>query len=132
MYAIALVLLFASSPQEELKRDVPQPQQQGAPTDPLFDKAYVATDEPAFVLSVIESARQGELDARNAAQALSKPELRDAASRIGDRLYANDRGEILLHRAPKDSRAHEKGVKAFRGCSGTIRASTWSAPGHGP
>ena len=93
MHAIALVLLFASSPREELKRDVPQSQQQGAPTDPLFDKAYVATDEPAFVLSVIESARQGELDARNAAQALSKPELRDAASRIG-RLNSSTRKRL--------------------------------------
>jgi hypothetical protein len=78
----ALVLLFASDPQQELKQDVPQPKQQGTPTDPLFDKPYVATDEPAFVLSVIESARQGEVDARSAADTLSKPELRDAAARI--------------------------------------------------
>ncbi len=83
MYAIALMLLFASDPQQEMKQDVPQPQQQGTPTDPLFDKAYVPTDEPAFVLSAIESARQGELDARSAAQTLNKPELRDAAARIG-------------------------------------------------
>jgi len=80
---VALVLLFANSPQDESRKDVPQPQQQGTPTDPLFDKAYVATDEPAFVLSVIESTRQGELDARGAAETLSKPELRDAATRIG-------------------------------------------------
>jgi Domain of unknown function (DUF4142) len=83
MYAIALMLLFASDPQQELKQDVPQPKQQGTPTDPLFDKAYVATDEPAFVLSVIESARQGELDAKSAAETLSTPEVRDAAVRIG-------------------------------------------------
>jgi len=83
MYAIALMLLFASDPQQEMKQDVPQPQQQGTPTDPLFDKAYVPTDEPAFVLSAIESARQGELDARKAAETLNKPELRDAAARIG-------------------------------------------------
>jgi hypothetical protein len=43
----------------------------------------VATDEPAFVLSVIESARQGELEAKNAAETLSNPDLRDAAVRIG-------------------------------------------------
>jgi len=83
MYAIALMLLFASDPQQELKTDVPQPQQQGTPTDPLFDKAYVATDEPAFVLSVIESTRQGELDAKSAADTLKTPELREAAARIG-------------------------------------------------
>jgi hypothetical protein len=80
---VALLLLFASDPQQELKHDVPTPKQQGTPTDPLFDKAYVATDEPAFVLSVIESARQGELDARSAAEKLSEPDLRDAAARIG-------------------------------------------------
>jgi uncharacterized protein DUF4142 len=78
-----MVLLFANDPQQELKHDVPQPQQQGVPTDPLFDKPYVATDEPTFVRSVIESARQGELDARAAAETLSKPELREAATRIG-------------------------------------------------
>jgi hypothetical protein len=84
MYAtVALVLLFANDPQQELKQDVPQSRQQGTPTDPLFDKAYVATDEPSFVLSVIESARQGELDARSAAETLSNSELRDAAARIG-------------------------------------------------
>jgi hypothetical protein len=84
MYAtVALLLLFASDPQQEIKQDVPKPQQQGVPTDPLFDKPYVATDEPAFVLSVIESTRQGELDARSAAETLSKQELRDAAARIG-------------------------------------------------
>ena len=82
MHAIALVLLLASDPQQELKQDVPQPKQQGTPTDPLFDKAFVATDEPAFVLSAIESARQGEVDARDAAKTLSNSDLRDAASRI--------------------------------------------------
>jgi hypothetical protein len=82
MYPIALVLMLASDPQREINQDAPQPQQQGTPTDPLFDKAHVATDEPAFVLSVIESARQGELDARSAAEMLSNPELRDAATRI--------------------------------------------------
>jgi hypothetical protein len=84
MYAtVALVLLFAQDPQQEMNQDVPQPKQQGTPTDPLFDKAYVPTDEPAFVLSVIESARQGELDARKAAETLQSTSLRDAATRIG-------------------------------------------------
>ena len=58
------------------------PMQQGTPTDPLFDKPLIASDEPAFVRSAIEAARQGELDARGAAEALRKPELREAASRI--------------------------------------------------
>lgn len=82
MYAIALVLLLAQDPQREINRDVPEPQQQGAPTDPLFDKARVPTDEPAFVLTFIESARQGEVDARTAAGALQSTSVREAAENI--------------------------------------------------
>jgi hypothetical protein len=90
MYAsLALVLLFANAAQEPAAqppsrdaRSEQTPMQQGTPTDPLFDKPLMASDEPAFVRSAIEAARQGELDARGAAQALSKPQLRDAASKI--------------------------------------------------
>jgi branched-chain amino acid transport system ATP-binding protein len=38
-----------------------------------------------------------------------------AATRIGDRLYAIDRGEIIFHGSPKDALADEKVVKALRG-----------------
>ncbi len=38
-----------------------------------------------------------------------------AAARIGDRLYAIDRGEIIFHGLPKDALADEKVVKALRG-----------------
>jgi branched-chain amino acid transport system ATP-binding protein len=38
-----------------------------------------------------------------------------AASRIGDRLYAIDRGEIIYHGSPKDALTDEKVVKALRG-----------------
>jgi branched-chain amino acid transport system ATP-binding protein len=38
-----------------------------------------------------------------------------AATRIGDRLYAIDRGEIIFHGAPKDALADERVVKALRG-----------------
>ena len=37
------------------------------------------------------------------------------ATRIGDRLYAIDRGEIIFHGSPKDALADEKVVKALRG-----------------
>ena len=108
MYAtVALILLFATDPQQELKHDVPQPRQQGTPTDPLFDKAYVATDEPAFVLSVIESTRQGEVDARIAAEELGKPELRDAAKRIG-RLNGSTRARLEVLAKSKGWRLPEK------------------------
>jgi branched-chain amino acid transport system ATP-binding protein len=38
-----------------------------------------------------------------------------AASRIGDRLYAIDRGEIIFHGSPKDALANERVVRALRG-----------------
>jgi branched-chain amino acid transport system ATP-binding protein len=38
-----------------------------------------------------------------------------AASRIGDRLYAIDRGEVIFHGLPKEALANEKVVKALRG-----------------
>ncbi|OKO74917.1 ABC transporter ATP-binding protein [Bradyrhizobium sp. AS23.2] len=38
-----------------------------------------------------------------------------AASRICDRLYVIDRGEIIFHGSPKEARADERVVKALRG-----------------
>src|SRR2546430_4711799 len=38
-----------------------------------------------------------------------------AASRIGDRLYAIDRGEIIFQGSPKDARTDERVMKALRG-----------------
>ena len=38
-----------------------------------------------------------------------------AATRIGDRLYAIDRGEIIFHGTPKDALADDRVVKALRG-----------------
>jgi branched-chain amino acid transport system ATP-binding protein len=38
-----------------------------------------------------------------------------AASRIGDRLYAIDRGEIIFHGPPREALADERVVKALRG-----------------
>jgi branched-chain amino acid transport system ATP-binding protein len=38
-----------------------------------------------------------------------------AATRIGDRLYAIDRGEIIFHGTPKDALADEKVARALRG-----------------
>jgi branched-chain amino acid transport system ATP-binding protein len=38
-----------------------------------------------------------------------------AATKIGDRLYAIDRGEIIFHGPPKDALADERVVKALRG-----------------
>jgi len=38
-----------------------------------------------------------------------------AATRIGDRLYAIDRGEIIFHGTPKDALADDKVMRALRG-----------------
>jgi branched-chain amino acid transport system ATP-binding protein len=38
-----------------------------------------------------------------------------AATRIGDRLYAIDRGEIIFHGPPKAALADERVMRALRG-----------------
>jgi predicted outer membrane protein len=60
-----------------------RPASQENPTDPLFDRQRIATDDPAFVLTAIENSRQGIVDARNARQMLHNPKVRDAAAKIG-------------------------------------------------
>lgn len=64
------------------------PAGQGQPTDPLFDREYVATDDAAFVLNAVESVRQGVADARAAASGLPTPALRSAAASIGKQQQA--------------------------------------------
>ena len=54
----------------------------GTPTDPLFDRELVATDDPAFVLSAVENSRQAALDARAVAKILPAGPLRDTATSI--------------------------------------------------
>jgi len=60
------------------KRD----ESQGRPTDPLFDRKLVATDDATFILTAVENSRQAALDAQGAAQSLSSPSLRAAAEAI--------------------------------------------------
>src|SRR5690349_16928367 len=62
--------------------DTPPPEER-RPTDPLYDRPVTATDDPAFVLTAVENARQGVMDARAAESGLSTPELRAAAAKIG-------------------------------------------------
>src|SRR5215467_12419851 len=88
---VALLLMFADAPPDQTtlpRHPDPDPvehheQRDGTPTDPWFDRPHVATDDPAFILSAVESARQGALDARKAADQLGRPELRAAAEKIG-------------------------------------------------
>jgi hypothetical protein len=104
---VALLLLFADAPPDQTtlpRHPDPDPveqhaQRDGTPTDPWFDRAYVATDDPAFILSAVESARQGALDARKAVNLLGRPELRAAAEKIGAQ------NEATTHRLEKVARA---------------------------
>ena len=88
--AMALMIFLAEAPasQTTLPRHpdpdpVSQPSpRQGEPTDPLFDRSHGATDDAAFILGAVESARQGAIDARTAAGGLENPELRAAAALI--------------------------------------------------
>jgi hypothetical protein len=68
-----------------------QARRTGTPTDPWFDREHVATDDPAFVLAAIESARQGVVDSRNAASELGSAELRFAAEKIHEQNAATTR-----------------------------------------
>ena len=86
--SLALLLVLSDGSVTTLPRHgdvVPaeeRPSGQEHPTDPLFDREYVATDDPAFVLLAIESTRQGIVDARNAQGILRDADLVDAAARI--------------------------------------------------
>ncbi len=71
----------------------------GEPTDPWFDREFVATDGPAFVLTAVESARQGTIDARGAASVLDSPQLRAAAEKI------REQNEITSARLEEVARA---------------------------
>lgn len=68
-----------------------QAHRDGEPTDPWFDRAYVATDDPAFMLAAVENARQGVIDARGAESGLSDESLRDAAEKIRGQNEATSR-----------------------------------------
>lgn len=106
MLTIAAILLFANSPESQttLPRHpdpdavAKQATREGERTDPWFNRAYVATDDPAFVLTAVESGRQGIADAR-ALGADATPVLRDAATRIEEHGRAtNEKLEALARR----------------------------------
>jgi predicted outer membrane protein len=118
--SIALVLLFANTPAEQTtlpRHPDPDPVEQhatreGTPTDPLFDRPFIATDDPAFILTAVENSRQGAFDARGSSQVLQKPPLRDAAARISAQNEATARKlETLAKRKgwrlPKSNPARE-------------------------
>ena len=102
---VALLLLFANTPAQETttlpRHPDPDPMEQqaaraGTPTDPLFDRAYVATDDRAFILAAVENTRQGLLDARAAGEDLQPKPLRDAASKIEEQTAATNRALVAI------------------------------------
>src|SRR5262245_419570 len=88
---LALLILAATQPPERttLPRQLdPQPyeqqeNQEGKPTDPLFDRELVATDDSAFIVAAVEGVRQSAIDARSAERVLADPSLKATASAIG-------------------------------------------------
>lgn len=89
LYSVACLLLFATPPADQTtaprhpeSQQSPAPDFQGTPTDPLFDKQFVATDDPAFILTAVESGRQNVVDAKAAGSHFPVEGLRNAAARI--------------------------------------------------
>ena len=94
MIQLAALMLFLAAPSEDAslprhadadairQQAATQSARDGEPTDPLFDKRFVATDDAAFLLTAIESSRQGVVDARDAENIIGNPQLRDAAVKI--------------------------------------------------
>lgn len=89
------VLLFASPaaepapaqggttmPRQMSVPEAPQGEARGVPTDPLFDRQFVATDDPDFILKAVENGRQNVVDARLAAREFNEQRLRDTAASI--------------------------------------------------
>lgn len=95
MVAMTLVLLLANGAgQTTLPRQVAPPAadappaEQRLPTDPLFDQPQIATDDGAFMLTAIETVRQGVSDARAAERVLPTPALRAVATTLGQQQLA--------------------------------------------
>lgn len=101
--SLALGLLLADThgqatlPRQREPTQQERREQDGTPTDPLFDRPFVATDDPTFVRNAIEASRQGVFDAQ-AAGGLG-PQLESTAEVI-ERHYGKtrDRMEELAKR----------------------------------
>jgi branched-chain amino acid transport system ATP-binding protein len=77
----------------------------------LLDEAFEGL-APVVVNRFIEAVMR--IKAMGVSILLAESHL-GAATRIGDRLYAIDRGEIIFHGPPKEALADERVVKALRG-----------------
>ena len=92
MITVTLAMLLAGTPPDATtlpRHPDPDPVTQqatrtGAPTDPLFDRALIATDDSSFILAALENSRQGLAEARAARELLKRKPLLDAAAQIGE------------------------------------------------
>jgi len=99
MFTIAVSLLLAATAPDAtaLPRrpdavvTTPPALRDGVPTDPLFNREYVATDDAAFILSAVESVRQGVAEAHSARDVLSDRTLLEVAGKIGEQNNATTR-----------------------------------------
>lgn len=82
-----------------------------SPTLLLLDEAFEGL-APVVVNRFIEAVMK--IKAMGVSILMAESHLA-AATRIGDRLYAIDRGEIIFHGPPKEALANEKVVRALRG-----------------
>ncbi len=95
--SLALGLLLAETngqptlPRQREPTQQERREQDGTPTDPLFDQPFVATDDHTFVRNAIEASRQGVFDAQ-AAGGLG-PQIESAAEVI-ERQYAETRDRM--------------------------------------
>jgi predicted outer membrane protein len=83
---LALILLLAAADVTTLPQGIipadERPAGQENPTDPLFDRELIATDDAAFVRDAIEGGRQAIVEARIAERRLHTADLRAAAGQI--------------------------------------------------
>jgi predicted outer membrane protein len=90
--ALALMVMLADQgptlPRQADPSAAPVPPTESRPTDPLYDRPREAADDASFVLTAVESVRQGVMDARAAESGLPTPELRSAAAKIGQQQEA--------------------------------------------
>lgn len=131
---VALLLLANAPPDQTTLPRHPDPdpvenqaQRDGTPTDPYFDRSFVATDDPAFILAAVENVRQGALDAQSAAKTLDKPELVAAAQKIGEQNTATSKRLEKLAgakgwRLPQDNPARDT-TTDVRGSDGQAASS---------
>jgi hypothetical protein len=101
MLSTLAFLLLAAAPPAEQATTIPRQADtapyerrdpaQGVPTDPLFDRELVATDDATFIRNIVENSRQAALDARTAQRNLSDAPLKAAAQAIGAQSEATTR-----------------------------------------